>query len=405
MRIEALTIGDELLEGLTLDRNAAWLGQNLSSRGLRLQRVSTLPDQPAVLEQAFATIAQRADICLVTGGLGPTVDDLTLAALAATAGVELIEDATVRAYIEQRYQTRHGSPAPAHVARMALAPVGGRALCSQVGTAPCIELRHGRCTFYLMPGVPHEMRWQFDTLVWPAIAPRLDAPVLHTRRLQFALIGESVLAERLGPLPAGVNLAYRAGGPTNEIRISSQDARALTEAAAQVRAIAPEACFGEDDTTLADATIAACLVRGLTMGTAESCTGGLVGAALTDVPGASAVFFGGIISYANAVKHGALGVPTAVLETDGAVSEACARAMATGAHAALGVDIAVSITGIAGPGGGTPEKPVGTVWFSWVGPGFADAHCVHLSGDRARIRRFAVAHALDGVRRRLDEHA
>lgn len=396
MRIELLTIGDELLDGAIVDGNSAWLGRALGALGHRVAARATVRDDVAAISAAMRAIAARADVCLVSGGLGPTDDDLTVDALCAAAGVATEFDPAAWQRIVARYGDR---PIPESNRRQAQRPIGGALLPSTVGTASCVELAVDGCAFYCMPGVPSEMRWQFETHVAPRLPASADTRVVRSQR--FALVGESTIAERVAAagLPPEVELAWRACGPVNELKL--RGARAAVDAAlARVRAALPAEHLG-DHPSIAHATVAALQARGLTFGTAESCTGGLVGAAITDVPGASAVFEGGIISYSNAVKQARLGVPEQVLIDHGAVSEACAIAMARGAREALSVDVAVAITGIAGPGGGRPDKPVGTVWFAWAGAGLDAARVAHLKGDRANVREFSVAHALDHVRRGL----
>lgn len=405
-RIEVLTIGDELLDGAVLDGNAAHIGAALAGHGRAVTRGERLPDRLDVLVPALKAVAARADVCICTGGLGPTDDDLTLAALAAAAGVERAFDPAAWARVEQVYGAR--TP-PARNRRQATLPVGARPLHTEVGTAPGVEITIGGCRFFALPGVPREMRWFLTRYVLPA----LERGPRRVRLLRHVGVGESTLAERLDgvALPAGVEIAWLTPLPEVHIKLIGDDPEALDRAAAAIKAATGPAFVGEGDIGLAAATLRACEAVGWRIGAAESCTGGLVGAALTDISGASAVFDGSIVSYANAVKHRALGVPRWILDSPryGAVSEECARAMALGARQALAVDVAVAITGIAGPGGGSPDKPVGTVWFAWAGLPTAPgpdgvveptvAEIRRFSGGRDAIRARAVAHALDRIRR------
>lgn len=403
MRIELLTIGDELLDGTVTDHNAAHIGAALAARGRLVARGTRLPDRLDALVPALREIAARADVCICTGGLGPTDDDLTLEALAAAAGVERRFDEEAWSRIERIYGERRP---PESNRRQATLPDGARPLYSEVGTAPGVEVSIGGCRFFALPGVPREMRWFVERYVLPAIEP---GPI-RSRTLRFVGIGESDLAALIDGLALpGVDIAWLTPLPEVHVKLRAGDPDALAEATAAVRDATRAHYIGEGDIGLAEATIAACDAAGWCIGAAESCTGGLVGAALTDVSGSSAVFHGSIVSYANAVKHGVLGVPRWILDSPryGAVSEECARAMAEGARRVLGVDATVAITGVAGPGGGTPEKPVGTVWFAWSGLPAADgasadptfAELRRFRGDRERIRRLAVAHALDRLRR------
>lgn len=403
-RIEVLTIGDELLDGSVIDGNGAHIGAALAAHGRAVERAERLPDRLDVLVPALKAIAARADVCICTGGLGPTDDDLTLEALARAAGVERAFDAAAWARIEQIYGAR--TP-PARNRRQATLPAGARPLYSEVGTAPGVELRIDGCRVFALPGVPREMRWFMQQHVLPALA----AGTRRTRLLRCVGRGESTLQEVLDdvPLPAGVEVAWLTPLPEVHIKLSGDDPAALDAAAAAVRGALGDVFVGEGEMGLAAATIHACAAAGWHIGAAESCTGGLVGAALTDVSGSSAVFDGSIVSYANTVKHGVLGVPLWILDSPkyGAVSEECARAMALGAREVLGVDVAVAITGIAGPGGGSDAKPVGTVWFAWAGlPAEAGAIAEptvaerrRFRGDRERVRIQAMAWAIDRIRR------
>ena len=402
MRIELLTIGDELLDGLITDTNAAWLGGELEQRGIPIAQHLTLRDELSALVSAFQAIAARADVCITSGGLGPTLDDLTIEALATAAQVDMTDDPKVWARIQQIYGDR---PIPDTNRRQIRVPDGGRALYSEVGTAPGIELTIGKCTFYCVPGVPREMRWHTQKYILPALLARQTAPPLHARTLRFSLLGESTLAELVDQLdlPKSVLVSYRTRMVENQVRLRSTDRAALDQAAEAVRAVGQKYYVGQDSVGLPEALIAAATKRRLMLGAAESCTGGLLGATLTEVSGASAAFSGSIVSYANAVKHGVLGVSHQTLAEDGAVSEACAIQMAKGAREALGCDIAVSITGIAGPGGGTPEKPVGTVCFGWSGEGMDQVLTRRFRGNRDQVRQFSVAYALDRILRHLND--
>jgi nicotinamide-nucleotide amidase len=401
MRIELLTIGDELTDGRTVDTNATFIAQALSDLGLAVQRVTTVRDDRPVIAAEMRAIAARADVCITSGGLGPTSDDLTVESLAEAAGVAMYEDEAVWAHIRAVFAPKEP---PAQNRRQARVPAGGRALATEVGTAPGIEGAVGGCAFFLLPGVPHELRWHLDRHVLPALRARRSGAPLLVRTLVFAGIGESALGQRVEPLglPSSIRVAYRTRPLVNEVRLVGTDAAELDAAAARVAAVAPADFLGHGVPGLVEAVLDRCRARGLTLGAAESCTGGLFGGTVTEIPGASDVFAGAVVSYANAVKTGVLGVPEAVLAEHGAVSEPCALAMARGARRVLGCDVAVAITGVAGPGGGTAAKPVGTVCFAYAGPGFERAETLQVRGDRERVRLRSVARALDGVRRSLN---
>jgi nicotinamide-nucleotide amidase len=401
MHIEILTIGDELLDGLTVDGNAARLGRMLDPVGLRLSRRTSVRDRIPDIVAAMTEIASRAEVCIVSGGLGPTSDDLTVDALAVAAGVPLFEDPEVWARIVARFD---GRAPTANNRRQARVPEGGRALQSEIGTAPGIELTLGQCTFFLLPGVPREFQWHLDAHVLPLLRERIGERLPpRSRILRFVGIGESAIGARIErlALPPELAVAYRVRDLDIEVRVRGADPDAVADAATRIAAAGEETFVGEGDVSLVELVLEACRRNGLTLATAESCTGGLVGSLLTAVPGASDVFRGGIIAYANAVKTQVLGVPPLVLESHGAVSEACAAAMASGARRVLGADVAVAVTGIAGPAGGTPEKPVGTVCLAWSGGGLDRVMTVLLRGDRDRIRLLSASRALDGIRRGL----
>lgn len=399
MHIELLTIGDELLDGMTVNSNAGHIGRALDALGHRVMRVTTVRDIPAEIEWAFRAITARADVCITSGGLGPTVDDMTVDGLMAVAGVGFTHDDVAWANIVRRYADRGVAlqDIPPQNIRQARRPEGGELLYSEVGTAPGVALTVGRCRVFCTPGVPREMKWQLERYILPALGP---SPGDWIRRIvRIALVGESSAEVKVlaAAVPTEVEVGWRAIDSEIEIKLRGP-AEAVLAAEQQVRAALADEQIGEHP-DLATATLAACRARGWHLGAAESCTGGELGGAITNVPGSSEVFNGSIVAYANTVKMGVLGVDPAIIETYGAVSEPCAAAMAEGARRALGVDIAVSITGIAGPGGGSPEKPVGTVCFGFAGPDGTRTETRWLRGDRALVRRYAVAFALNGVRR------
>jgi nicotinamide-nucleotide amidase len=401
VRIELLTIGDELLNGIIADTNAAWLALRLFEMGFEVQRCTTLPDEMSLLSREMRAIAERCDVCICTGGLGPTIDDLTVDALATAADVPLIFDERAWQCALELYGDR--TP-PESNRRQARIPEGGQALYSEVGTAPGISVRVGDCLFLAVPGVPREMRWHMERYIDPILREMTHTP-LSSRTLVFAGIGESSLAERVSKitLPSTVRVSYRTHMPENHVRLRSTDADALDEAQALITAAVPKWFVGEGKTSLTEHLLEQIRHRKLTLGVAESCTGGLLGARITQVPGVSDVFRGSVVCYANSAKKMLLGVREETLAEHGAVSEETAREMARGALERLETDIAVSITGTAGPGGGTAEKPVGTVCMAWLGPNLNESRRFQLRGDRERIRAIAVGLAQDRLRRWLNE--
>lgn len=409
MRVEIVVVGNELLGGDLADTNTRRLGELLRDEGLVLSRGQTVPDEIDAVADALMQAAGRADLVLVSGGLGPTEDDLTLEAAARALGVDLVLDAPTLERIRARF-ARRGFPFTENNARQAMLPEGAVALENPVGTAPAVRLPVGRATVFFFPGVPSEL----DRLARDHLVPWLaeNAAVRPSLRHVFRTFGktESQVATLLGPLPRGpgLHVAYRATFP--EIRVTLHVTRPdpgaacalLEERAAGARALLGDLVYSEDAALdLPDVVVGALAARGLTLAAAESCTGGLVSTLLTSVPGASAVFREGVVTYANDSKTARLGVPAALLAEHGAVSEPVARAMAEGARLAAGADLAVAITGIAGPSGGSPEKPVGTVHLALA----AAAGTTHLHRrlpfDRERNRVASAWAALDMVRRHV----
>ena len=417
MRIEICTIGDELLLGYTIDTNGAHLARELAALGVSVVRRTTVGDGADEIATAVRDALDRTGAVITTGGLGPTADDLTKPAIAELFGRGMRMDEEYLAALEQRWLARVGRAMPASNRQQAMLPEGARTLVNRHGTAPGVWLEDDRGRWVAMlPGVPREMRGMLADELLPllrerrrAAAPDADPPVVRARTLRTTSVAESALADRLGDLARGVDglsLAYLPGREGTDLRLVARDRpaadadAALAAAAARVRERVGEFVYGDDDTDLAAVVLDACRRRGLTIAVGESCTGGLLGARLTSVPGSSDVVLGGVIAYSNAVKTAELDVPEAVIAEHGAVSEPVARQMAAGARARLGAAVGVGITGVAGPGGGTPEKPVGTVWVAVDVEG-AEPRAVRnpFVGDRDEIRFRAAQFALDLVRR------
>jgi nicotinamide-nucleotide amidase len=417
MRIEICTIGDELLLGYTIDTNGAHLARELAALGVSVVRRTTVGDGADEIAAAVRDALDRTGAVITTGGLGPTADDLTKPAIAALFGRGMRMDEAYLAALEQRWLARVGRAMPASNRQQAMLPEGARTLVNRHGTAPGVWLEDDRGRWVAMlPGVPREMRGMLADELLPllrerrrAAAPDADPPVVRARTLRTTSVAESALADRLGDLARGVDglsLAYLPGREGTDLRLVARDRpaadaeAALAAAAARVRERVGEFVYGDDETDLAAVVLDACRQRGLTIAVGESCTGGLLGARLTSVPGSSDVVLGGVIAYGNAVKTAELDVPEAMIAEHGAVSEPVARRMAAGARARLGAGVGVGITGVAGPGGGTPEKPVGTVWVAVDVEG-AEPRAVRnpFVGDRDEIRFRAAQFALDLVRR------
>ncbi len=409
--IEIVTIGDELLLGFTIDTNAAFLARELASLGVQIVRRATVGDAPEGITTAIREALERTGAVITTGGLGPTADDRTKPAIAEIFGRAMVLDEAILSSLEQRWRTRFGVDMPVSNRQQALVPEGATILHNRHGSAPGIWLEDDRGRWVAMfPGVPREMRGMVaDTLV-PRLRERLPqgGAVVRSRTVRTASISESAIADRLGELGRGVDglpLAFLPGIDGVDLRLTanrwtaSETDDRLNAAATTLRDRIGKFVYGEGDDDLAALMLAACAARDATIAVAESCTGGLLGARLTAVPGSSRVVQGGVIAYANDVKVRELRVDAAVIESHGAVSEPVARAMASGVRAKFGTTIGIGITGIAGPDGGTPEKPVGTVWVAIDLDG--DVHAVKavIPGDRGEIRQRAAQLALDRLRR------
>jgi nicotinamide-nucleotide amidase len=413
MHLEVVTIGDELLLGYTIDTNAAHLARTLAAEGVEISRRTTVGDTADAIASAVRDGLDRAGAVITTGGLGPTSDDLTKPSIAALFGRGMVLDEEHLAWMEERFTRLFQRPMPAANRQQAMLPDGARKLRNNHGSAPGIWLEDDRGRWVAMlPGVPREMRGMLADTLAPMIRERLgdDRRVVRSLTLRTTGVGESFIADRVMSLEGGVgdaDLAYLPNAEGTDLRLTVRGARPedaarrLAAAAERLRTVVGDAIYGEDGADLAAVVLALCRERGLTIGVAESCTGGLLGARLTAVPGSSDVVVGGVIAYSNGLKTALLDVPSGLLEHQGAVSEAVVRAMASGARAATGASVGVAITGIAGPGGGTEEKPVGTVWIASDLEGAVESRRLRLIGDRAEVRQRATQASLEMVRRRV----
>ena len=414
MSAEILCIGTELLLGNITNGNARWIAEQLAALGIPHHRQLVVGDNRERLIAELQAAAQRCRVLITTGGLGPTPDDLTTEAIAAAFGAPLVAHPQVWAEIQARLAAR-GRPCAASNRRQAFLPEGAALLPNPTGTAPgMIWSPRPDFTILTFPGVPSEMRamWQATAAPWLQ-ASGLAEGVFASRMLHFWGVGESNLAEQMADLLEGTNptVAPYAGSGEVKLRITARAATAaaaeqlLEPVEAEIRARTGALCFGVDEASLASVLLEQLRRRGQTLAVAESCTGGGLGAALAAVPGASDVLLGGVIAYANSVKQGLLGVPAALLEAHGAVSDPVARAMAEGARRATGADWALAITGVAGPGGGSAEKPVGLVHIAVAGPAGCSSEGVRFGASRGRswIQTLAAGEALNRLRLALLE--
>ncbi|GIW74264.1 MAG: CinA-like protein [Phycisphaerales bacterium] len=419
-RAVVVAVGDELVLGEKLDSNSQWLADRLTAAGLSVVEHRTLPDDRRAIAGAIAELARRFDAVVVGGGLGPTADDLTRAALADALGAlaghpePLVQDAQALSAIEAVF-ARQGRPMPPTNAQQAYRPASARCLPNAMGTAPGLLARpvvDGRTRLIAcLPGPPVEMRAMFESQLAGVLSSLPGSRALAMTLVLVFGLGESELAERLADLmhrehnpqvgttaSAGVVACRVRADPSRPVRgpYAGQD---LSDAVEQAVAIIESRCAGHVAcrglAEPAQAVLAEAAGLGVQVVTAESCTGGLLGRLLTDPPGSSRAYAGGWVTYSNQMKQDQLGVPRTLLETVGAVSGPVALAMARGALERSGAGLALSITGIAGPDGGTSEKPVGTVWIAGVMPDRpAIVRCFRFPGDRGTIRRWSAHTAL-----------
>jgi nicotinamide-nucleotide amidase len=409
VNLELVTVGTELLLGFTVDTNSAEIARRAGAIGVRVVRRTSVGDTDAEIGGAVLEALGRTGAVLSTGGLGPTSDDVTKTAVAAALGLPLRFADHVWDDLLARYQGLGRTPSPSNRSQ-AMVPEGAVVLRNRWGTAPGLWIDSPRGLVIMLPGVPREMRMLLEHEVLPRLAERAGGRVVRSRTVRTTAIPESTLADRLGDIEQAVvpaTLAYLPGVEGVDLRLtvrgleSEESDRVLERACAEVARRAGEFVYAMDESSLAERLVGALRTRGRRVAVAESCTGGLLGGRITDVPGSSDVFEGGVIAYANAVKLRELGVPQAVLDAQGAVSEPVARAMAEAARTRFGTDYGVGITGIAGPGGGTPEKPVGLVWFALAAPEGTTAHRSIFPGSREEIRARAAQTGLYLLYRRL----
>jgi nicotinamide-nucleotide amidase len=408
LAVEILSTGDELLTGQVVDTNSPWLMDRLWDLGLMVGRKTLVGDDRADLAAAIAERCARADVVVLSGGMGPTEDDLTSEVVAAVLGVPLEEhEPSVRA-IEERFRAFGRVLTPNNL-KQAKFPRGAEVIPNRFGSAPGFAAKVARATLYCLPGVPLEFKGLCDEEVIPRIAARLGE-VPAARVVKLIGVPESHADTEMQPVildPANrdVRFGFRAHWPEVHLKwsVSGPDAPRRADAiAARVRAIFGERAWGQGKDELPELVVARLVARGERLALAESCTGGLLAELVTRVPGASNAFDLGVVAYANAMKERIVGVPAELLVAHGAVSEPVARALAEGARRIAGATWGIGITGIAGPSGGTPEKPVGTVHLALAGPGGTRAVARLYRGDRDRIRRQAAFEALDLLRRALD---
>ena len=397
-----VAVGDELLLGDTVNTNAAWLGGQLAAAGVQVVASAMVGDDLPRLAVVLRRALADADVVVVTGGLGPTSDDVTRDAVAEAADAPLSRVPALEDELRARF-AEYGFAMPAEVLRQADVPRGATVLHNPLGTAPGLRLEVGDRLMYALPGPPHEL--QATAVAVLSELGQRSGQVVVTRTVHTAGMGESAVAavvEATVTAPAGVALAYLAGGGTVRVRFTGDDDSVLTPLADAVAAALGDAVWGRDGQRLDEVVHRLLADSGATVAVAESLTGGLIGAALSAMPGSSSTFRGSAVVYATDLKETLAGVPGPLLDAAGAVSAQTAGALATGARERLGATYGVAATGVAGPDE-QEGQPVGTVHVAVAGPGGGAVRSLRLPGDRERVRVLAVTAALDLLRRALTE--
>ncbi|NUP14376.1 MAG: competence/damage-inducible protein A [Polyangiaceae bacterium] len=406
MSIALLSIGTELTRGEILDTNAVWLASTLTEEGFEVASTNTVPDDPERICAAIARLAAEHEVLIATGGLGPTSDDITAECVARALGVELVLDESAVLAIRRRVETRGRNFTPHHE-KQARIPVGAEIYPNADGTAPGFSVQLGRCTMFFLPGVPREMKRMFRDHVITRLRPNAPHDTFVVRLRTFGL-PESTAAQLLEGIERefeDISLGYRVHFPELDVKVQARgrtqsEARARAiEVASVVRDKLGDVVYGEGDETLASITGRALRARGWRLAVAESCTGGLISHLLTSYPGASDFLIGSAVVYANSAKTRLLGVAEDTLRGHGAVSPEVAAEMARGARRLCEVDVGLSVTGIAGPSGGTSTKPVGLVYWCVAHPGGTIVRERVFHGDRNEVQIHAAHAALDLLRR------
>ena len=408
LRAEVIAVGTELVQGLICDTNSAWISERLSAIGVPTDYHTCVADDATRLEELVKQASTRSDLVLITGGLGPTADDITREIVARAAGVELVLHQPSLDEISARFAKWHREMSDNNRSQAAL-PEGAQVMPNANGTAPGFVITIGRARVFVFPGVPAELHVMFETEAVPRIREVAGAAgVIRVRRIYCFGPGESSVDQKIRHLMSpgrNPNVGLLVSGYVITVKITAtadtpgEAGELIAGTESEVRGILGEIIFGADGETMEEAAARELLSRSLTIALAESCTGGLIARRLTNVSGISGSFLAGIVSYADEAKRDFLDVPGALIAEHGAVSEPVARAMAEGVRKRTGADVAVSTTGIAGPTGGTPGKPVGLIYIALADADGIDVRECHYHGSRSRIRVRSAMTALDMIRR------
>ena len=408
MRLNLLLTGNELMTGDTLDSNSAMIAQLCFDQGIQVAAKSTIGDDFEQLVSEIKRLSQHAEVLIINGGLGPTSDDLTAAALARVLELPLVEHPQALQHLHSWCEQRNYPLTDAN-RKQAILPQGIELIANEVGSAVGFKATYQGCLLMCTPGVPHELKRMLQNHILPELNTLLPAHI-QPKRVRFHVFGfgeanlQQLIKEQCADWPESLELGFRASMPLLEIKLkvnAREDYPLLESWTEKLRALLGAHIVTEDERSLAKVVIDLLAERKQTVTCAESCTGGKIASMLTEVAGSSQVFEAGFVTYANHIKHQVLGVSESSLQTHGAVSEAVVREMLSGALRTSGADLGVSVSGIAGPSGGSDEKPVGTVWLAWGSQSKMHSHCFYFPGNRAFFQRIVSALALDLIRREL----
>jgi nicotinamide-nucleotide amidase len=403
-----ITIGDELLIGQTIDTNSAWMAQELNKIGIWVHRRIAIGDVWKDIWQSLEEESRLSDIILITGGLGPTADDITKPLLCQFFGGRLVVDPDALANVKHIFEVYLKKPLLERNLKQAEVPDVCTVIQNKRGTAPGMWFEKDGKVFVSMPGVPHEMKGMMVQQVLPKLQERFQLPPIVHRTLVTAGIGESFLAERIqefeSTLPANIKLAYLPNYGMVKLRLSTRgnNPKMVAELEAEfdmLKQLVSDVMVVDEDKTMPAVIADILLQKGKTLATAESCTGGYIAHLLTSIPGSSQFYKGGAVTYSNELKIDMLGVPAATLERFGAVSKETVSEMALGILDKTGADYAMATSGIMGPDGGTPEKPVGLVWVGLACRDDAEAHSYQFRFDRMRNMELSASYGLNNLRR------
>lgn len=407
MKAAVVTIGDEILIGQIIDTNSAWLGQFLNDHGLSITQIISVSDTLEAISAGLSQASQHADLILITGGLGPTKDDKTKLALAQYFDDELIFDPEAFDHIKTFFAKRNREVTELHRAQCYL-PSKARTLYNQYGTAPGMHFEVEGKHYISMPGVPYEMKYIVEHGVKEIIDRISDGNHIYHRTIHTAGTGESILSDMIldiqEDLPQNVSLAFLPSLGKVRIRVSGsgndREALAVTvdDLATQITQRVQQYVFGFDRTSIEQVVGEVCIDKGVTIGTAESCTSGDIARRITSIAGSSQYYHGSVVAYSYELKERLLNVKKNTLETYGAVSEETVREMLVGLFDAMPIHAGIAVSGIAGPGGGTPDKPVGTVWISYGSPNDIRSEKIFIDKNRAKNIEYSGTYALNKLR-------